>query len=148
MYTKELWPVCLKRIKIACMSPTGENLHLLNPVAKSHCCLKHKSSVCHTTTSCSKEFNMNCDDTFPAGHDCGVSNRWSYKIYSFIEYVTRKQMDFLTLKANQLYKEELYILLISSDPECSHCPSRNSCSIECGQGRVVSVVVQKLLNSS
>lgn len=34
----------------------------------------------------------------------------------FIEYVTRKQMDTLTLKANQLYSNEPYILLFSFDP--------------------------------
>lgn len=68
-------------------------------------------------------------------------NCWGYKICSFIEYVTRKQMDSLTFKAKSAPQWwTVYIRLFSIDPKCSHCPSRNSPNNTCGQGHVVSPV--------
>lgn len=79
---------------------------------------------------------------------CTLSSCLGYKIHSYIEYMTRKQMDSLTFKANQLCSDELYIWLFSIDPGCSHCPSRNSPNSVCGQGHFLSVVLQGLLNCS
>lgn len=93
----------------------------------------------------SKGFDKNCDDAFLAGHGCALSSCFCYKIYSYIEYVTRKQMGSLTFKANQPHSDELYIWF-SIDPLCPHCPSRNSPNIMCGQGHFVSLIRQGLLN--
>ncbi len=72
---------------------------------------------------------------------CPLSSCLGYKIYSYIEYVTRKQMDSLTFKGNRPHSDELYNWLCSIDPGCSQCPSRNSPSNMYVQGHFVSVIL-------
>lgn len=83
------------------------------------CCITQKPS---SYVSGSNGLNKIGDDAFLAGHFCALIQT-GYKIYCYIEYVTRKQMDSLTFQANQPHFDELYICF-GIDPFLPpYCPS-------------------------